>query len=377
MGGSEGNAECYITKLAKDGQSIIFSTFFGGTDSDWCYAMGIDANDRIAITGTTYSTDFPLTNPHQSTHSSDLDAFVAVIESDGQSVVYSTFLGGAGVDHGRGVDFDSEGNLYVTGQIGSDGLGTENAFQNDFAGGAIDAYLAKYNEVGLMECFSYLGGSSLDRGNDLKVDSNDKIIITGYTLSPDFPIHKAYQEEQKSCDVFVTKFDKSCQKVDFSTFIGGSDLDNGNALSIDQEDNIFVTGHITSEDFPTTNTIYPLLATVKYNVHLTKLSKDGSKLLFSFAFGGEQEDVTVGVAVDDNQGCVIIGFTQSEEYPIYRAIQGKYAGNCDLFIMKLQIEDAVANRRPLIIGLSVGIGGSSILIISIVLIVLPRKLKRS
>ncbi|MBN2228373.1 MAG: SBBP repeat-containing protein, partial [Candidatus Thorarchaeota archaeon] len=91
-GGTEGDADCFITKFSEDGQSLIFSTYFGGTGSDWLYTLNADSSGRIAISGTTESDDFPVLNAHQNTRSGTLDVFITLIEADGQSVLFSSYL---------------------------------------------------------------------------------------------------------------------------------------------------------------------------------------------------------------------------------------------------------------------------------------------
>lgn len=362
MGGSESNADCFVTKMAEDGQSLIFSTFLGGTGSDWCYEMNVDASDRIAITGTTYSSNFPLLNPHQNSIQGNLDCFVSFIEADGQSLLFSTYLGTIGLDHGRGIAFDSLENIIVTGQMGVGNLATDGAFQESHGGGSTDAYLAIFDIDGTLDYFSFLGGSGFERANDISIDSNDNVVITGYTMSTDFPLLEAYQNENKgSYEIFITKIDLSDKNVTFSTYLGGSKIDIGNAHTIDHENNIIITGKTTSSDFPMTHNPNQTYELTKYDVLLVKLKGDGSSLLFSTMFGGEEEDVGVGVTWHLNHSYIITGFTKSDDFPIYHAIQGEYAGICDMFIMKIQTEDVKETTSE--IGIGLGIAGSGIVIL--------------
>jgi len=195
-GGSEGNADCFLTKFSEDGQSLLFSTFFGGTGSDWSYTMNVDSNDRIAISGTTESSDFPLLNPHQSTNSGYLDIFVSLFEADGQSLLFSTYLGTTGIDHGRSIDFDSQGDILLTGMAGLGDLATEGAYQEEHAGGASDVFLAKFHVNGTLAYLTFLGGAATEWANDLAIDSEDNVVITGFTMSDDFPIMNSYQDER-------------------------------------------------------------------------------------------------------------------------------------------------------------------------------------
>jgi hypothetical protein len=338
-GGLEGNADCFITKISEDGQSLLYSTFFGGTGSDWCYTMNIDSNDRVAISGASESTDFPLLNPHQSNNSGTLDVFVSLFEADGQSLLFSTYLGTPGIDHGRRVDFDSQGNLLVTGMTAVGDLATEGVYQEEHAGGS-DAFLAKFSTNGTMAYFTFLGGALVEWANDLVVDSEDNIIITGITASDDFPTKNAYQDERiGSFDVFVTKFTPDGQDVVFSTYLGGSSADYGNAITTDSQGRIIVTGQTTSADFPTTIPIHTT-ESLYNNVSLIVLSQDGS-LLLSAILGGGNSDIGIGVAWHSSDSYIIIGHTRSADFPIYNAYQETNGGNYDMFIMKINLQGLI------------------------------------
>lgn len=344
-GGTEGNADCFLTKFSEDGQSLLFSTFFGGTGSDWCYTMNVDSNDRIAISGTTRSSDFPLLNPHQSTNSGYLDIFISLFEADGQSLLFSTYLGTTNIDHGRRVDFDSQGDVLLTGMAGVGDLATEGTYQEEHAGGSSDAFLAKFKANGTMVYLTYLGGSSTECANDLAIDSEDNVVITGYTISDDFPTMNSYQEERVDYfEMFITKFTPDGQSVVFSTYMGGSSSDYGNAITTDSQNRIIVTGQTNSADFPTT---FPLGTTESWydNVSLVVLNPDGS-LLSSMIFGGAHHDVGIGVACYSQESFIVVGYTGSADFPIYEPYQGIYGGDNDMFVMKINLQGLIDTTTP-------------------------------
>jgi len=340
-GVSAGSVDCFITKFSEDGQSLLFSTFFGGTGNDWLYTMNVDSNDRIAISGTTQSTDFPLLNPYQDTHAGALDIFVSLLEADGQSLLFSTYLGTTGIDHGRSIDFDSQGNVWLTGITASGDLATEGAYQEEYGGSSSDVFLAKFSVNGALAYLTFLGGNSIEWGNALAVDSEDNIILTGFTTSDDFPTMNPYQDERvEYADMFITKFTPSGQSVVFSTYMGGSSIDYGNAITVDPHDHIIVTGQTDSADFPTT---FPLNTTeVSHNnVTLVVLNPDGS-LLLSMIFGGEDDDVGIGVAWYSDYSFILVGYTESADFPIYEAYQGTYGGGeADMFIIKIDLQSLI------------------------------------
>jgi len=335
---SSGGVDGFITKFSEDGQSLLFSTFFGGTGNDWLYTMNIDSNDRIAISGTTDSTDFPLLNPHQDTNTGGREVFVTLIEADGQSLLFSTYLGTAENDHGRRVGFDSLGNVLVAGMCGEGDLATTGAYQEEHGGGNVDAFLAKYNVTGALEFFTFLGGESPEWGVDLAIDSNDNVVVTGFTTSDEFPTSNPYQDERAGyADMFITKITPDGQSLVFSTYLGGSSPDYGNAITIDSQDRIVVTGQTKSTDFPTTLP-FNITDSMFENVLLVVLNPEGS-LLFSTVLGGDHNDVGIGVTCYSDDSYIVVGYTESIEFPIFEAYQETYAGSSDMFIMKLDLQD--------------------------------------
>jgi len=302
--------------------------------------MNVDSNDRIAISGTTVSTDFPLLNPLQSTNAGSLDVFVSLFEADGQSLLFSTYLGSTTIDHGRRVAFDSQGDLLVTGMTGIGDLATEGVYQEEHAGGSSDSFLAKFKTNGTLVYLTFLGGSSAEWANDLAIDSEDNVVITGYTISDDFPTMNSYQDERNEYfEMFITKFNSDGQSVVFSTYMGGSSSDFGNAITTDPQDRIIITGQTDSADFPTTLP-YHTTESMHENVSLVVLNKDGS-LLLSTVFGGADNDIGIGIAWHSNDAFIVVGYTESDDFPICEAYQGTYGGDNDMFVMKIDLQGLI------------------------------------
>ena len=370
-GGSEGNADCFITKLSEDGQSLLFSTYFGGTGSDWCYTMNVDSDDRIAISGATESTDFPVLNAHQNTNSGSLDVFLSFLQADGQSLLFSTYLGTSSIDHGRRIGFDSQGNILLAGMTAIGDLATDGVFQDVHAGGSSDAFVAKFSTNGTLKFLTFLGGSLVEWANDLAVDSEDNVVVTGITTSDDFPTMNAYQGERTgSIEMFITKFAADGDAVVFSTYVGGSQSDYANAITTDSQDRIIVTGQTNSADFPTT---IPITTTESLfnNVTLLVLDPVGSPLL-SMMFGGSHHDLGIGVAWHSDDSYIIVGYTSSDDFPIKTAYQETNGGDNDMFITKLNLQGLIDLPTP---GYSFGLleGGLAIGILVVVVLLLMVK----
>ena len=339
-GVTEGAVDTFVSKFSPDGQTLLFSTFFGGSGNDWCYSLSLDADGRIAISGTTDSTDYPLLNAYQTSNSGTLDVFLALLAADGQSMLFSTYLGTPTIDHGRRLAFDSQGDLLLAGMTGSGALATGGAYQEVYGGGGADAFLAKFSTSGTLSFLTYLGGASNEWGCDLAIDSGDNVVVTGFTSSDDFPTLNAIQDEGVAYpEMFITKFSPDGNTVSFSTFLGGSSPDYGNAIAIDSQDRIAVAGQTRSADFPTTP---PYNTTESYfdDASLVVLGPDGS-LLLSMVFGGDHNDVGISVAWHSDDSFIVLGYTESDEFPVSEAYQDTYGGNSDMFVTRLDLQGLI------------------------------------
>jgi hypothetical protein len=140
-----GPYNAFVTRLSADGSALVYSTYLGGSGSDGGNGIAVDPSTGDAlVTGSTYSTNFPTANPLQPNNGGGLDAFVARLSADGSALVYSTYLGGRGVDFGSGIAVDpTTGDVLVTGLTESTNFPTANALQPNYGGGNYDAFVAR------------------------------------------------------------------------------------------------------------------------------------------------------------------------------------------------------------------------------------------
>src|SRR5271157_1390616 len=206
QGAYRGNGDAFVTKINSAGTKLIYSTYLGGSQSDTATALAL-SNGSVFITGYTSSSDFPVnvaittppTLPFQQTYGGgSSDAFVAQLNTTGNVLVYSSYLGGSGADFGQGIAVDSSGNAYVTGSTQSTNFPITNTAPNTpyqpSLNGSQNAFVTKVNFSGEALIYStYLGGSSADSAQAIQLDSSGNAYIAGYTFSSNFPTVAAYQ----------------------------------------------------------------------------------------------------------------------------------------------------------------------------------------
>ena len=173
---------------------LSYSTYLGGNLSDEGRGIAVDASGNAYVTGFTESSDFPGSGGGTASKlgsgapGAGRDAFVTKLSSDGSAIVYSTYLGGSTFDQGLGIAVDLSRNTYITGITDSPNFPILNPLQPGFGGGGGDAFVAKLNADGSALVYStYLGGSDNDEGLDIAVDSNGNAFVTGFTRSKFFP----------------------------------------------------------------------------------------------------------------------------------------------------------------------------------------------
>jgi hypothetical protein len=320
--------------------TLVYSTYLGGTGDDDGYGVAVDSSGNAYLTGDTASTDFPTTaGAFQTTSGGGLDAFVTKLNPTGTALIYSTYLGGSDFDRGSGIAVDPSGNAYLTGSTNStDFPTTAGAFQTAF-GGSQDGFVTKLNPTGTALIYStYLGGSDLDLGSGIAVDSSGNASLTGLTNSTNFPTTAgAFQTTSGGgLDAFVTKLNPTGTALIYSTYLGGSGTDNGNGIALDSSGNASLTGFTDSTDFPTTAGAFQTTLGGSGDAFVTKLNPTGTALIYSTYLGGSGDDEGSGIAVDSAGNAYLTGLTASTNFPTTPgAFQTTFGGGFDAYMTKL------------------------------------------
>jgi uncharacterized repeat protein (TIGR01451 family) len=298
----------------------------------------VDAAGHAYVTGATGSNNFPTTaNSFQSSFGGgSLDAYVAKLSVDGRSLVYSTYLGGSGVDSGSAIAVDGAGNAYLAGDTLSTNFPLQNALQGAKAGG-MDAFVARLDSSGGALVYStYLGGSGDDTSYDIALDPAGSAYVTGETKSSNFPTVNALQSDSGESDAYVAKLAPDGGALVYSTYLGGAKADVGYGIAVNSGGQAVVVGATWSADFPVVDAPQPGKGSVyESDAFIAKLAADGQALVYSTFLGGAQADAASAVAIDADDDVYVAGVTNSTNFPTQDPLQAALAGVVDVFVAKL------------------------------------------
>jgi hypothetical protein len=346
----KGGQDAFVAKVNAAGTALVYCGYISGSDDDFGNAIAVDSSGNAYVTGITFSTGatFPVTVGPGLTQNGLSDAFVAKVNATGTGFVYCGYIGGSNDDGGYGIAVDGSGNAYVTGYTYS----TEATFpvitgphltQN----GLSDAFVAKVNAAGngLVYC-GFIGGSGNDQAYGLAVDSSGNAYVTGFTNSTEatFPVTVGpgltYSGGSGNLpsDAFVAKVNAAGTGLVYCGYIGGSDNDGGNGITVDSSGNAYVTGFTAS-----TEATFPLIGgpQLTYNgggdAFVAKVNAAGTALVFCGYLGGSANEAGLGIALGSS-GAYVTGFTASTElsFPVRGGPDLTYnSGPTDVFVAKV------------------------------------------
>jgi hypothetical protein len=254
-----GGGDFYLVRLNSDLTAALASTYFGGNGIEFRPKLALDSNDDVYLTGSTFSSNIPVTSGAFDTQNNDgsIDAFVSHINKTLNGVLASTYVGGGGTDWSYAILLDDD-DVYITGHAGAHWPVTHGCFDSTYGGGpedGSDTYLCRLSsDLTTLRASTYLGGSGWDWGVDLARDSQRYIYVVGETFSPNFPFTEGTYDSTccNGKDMFLAKFDSTMQTLHMSTFIGGSGEDRWPGVLVDANSSIYVIGYTESSDLQTT-----------------------------------------------------------------------------------------------------------------------------
>ena len=273
-----GTYDAFVTKFSASGNALVYSTYLGGSDIEQGFGIAVDTQGGAYITGFTISTNFPMANAFQAANGGGNDTFVTKLNAAGNTLAYSTYLGGTGFDQGRAIAVDAQGGAYVTGATTSPNYPTRNAFQATRNNNSTDAFVTKLSATGNALVYStYLGGGNSDQGSGIALDSQSNAYITGFTSSTNFPTMNPIQAtggdpNGNNFDAFVTRLNPAGNALVYSTYFGGSGNDQSLGIAVDAQGGAYITGKTVSTNFPTRTPFQTANGGGTFDALVTKIS---------------------------------------------------------------------------------------------------------
>jgi hypothetical protein len=336
-----GQGDIFVTKLSPNGQALTWSTFIGGTGEEGSLGgqgIAIDANKNVYVAAFTSSTDFPITaGALDSTFNGVSDVTISKLSADGSALLYSTFLGGTDLDIANAIDVDANGNAFIAGwAISADYPRTAGAFGNTPNGNS-NGIVSKVDANGQVLSYSTFTGGSSEVVRGVAVLGDDAF-VTGYTLSTVLPVTAGAFDTTANGngDGFVFRFNQNGTGVHYGAYLGGTELDGGNAIDTDPLGGAYVTGWTESANFPTTVTAFDTSYNGNQDAYVTRISPDGSTIDYSSFLGGSAYDVAFAINVHDVGSVYLAGGTFSADFPTtLGALDTTINGKEDLFMVLL------------------------------------------
>ena len=255
-----GNWDVFVSKLNSSLSTLLASTFIGGDNIDFAYALAIDSSDSVYVTGYTNVSSTPVNYPvttgaYDEVHNGNFDVYVSKLDSSLSTLSASTFIGGGGFEEGNSIAIASN-NIYVTGYTTSSDYPIQGGSDTTHNGSS-DVFVSKLNStLSDLSASTFIGGNKDDIAYALAIDSSENIYVAGSTLSSDYPtVTETYDRsfnQSNLLEAFISKLDSSLSSLDKSTYLGGLTDDEAFALTLDSSPNVYVAGYTDSPDFPVT-----------------------------------------------------------------------------------------------------------------------------
>jgi hypothetical protein len=320
---------------------LSYSTFLGTERYDVANSIAVDGSGNAYVVGSTPSSSLPVTSSaYDTSHNGGDDVFVTKLDPTGSKLLYSTYLGGGGVDSGADIGVDASGNAYLTGATRSaDFPSTPGAYDTSHNGGD-DVFVTKLNAIGSNLIYStFVGGNGEESASAIALDSLGRAYLTGGASSTGFPTTPGAYDvtfNGGGPDAFVARLSAAGSSLLYSTYLGGRGSDFAGEIDADASGNAYVTGSTDSGDFPTTPGTFDPTTGGESDAFVTKLAPDGSALRYSTYLGGVSPESGDGIVVDRYGSAYIGGRTTSPNFPTTKGAHDRSPNDHgDAFVTKL------------------------------------------
>ena len=340
-----GPQDGFVCKLAANGASLRFCSYFGTDDLNIVRDIALDSQGAIILASSHESGLYPTSwygTGFRKNPIGGADAIVAKVTNNGSQVSWLTFVGGSADEAGEpSIRVDALGNIFALYSSESSDAPTPNGFDHSL-GGVRDYYLFKLPADGSQLLFgTYLGGSAGEdvETHELALDPLGRPIVANGTQSPDFPTTSgAFQTQHGGFnDGFVTLIAADGSHIVASTFLGGSGGEKTEGVSVDAAGNIYLTGSTDDPNLPFLAGGHQGAPNGQDDMIFIKLSPDLSSVLYGSYLGGSLKDLGRAGAATATGDYVFGGNILSNDWPTRSPLQPFHAGD---------LEGAVAKFSP-------------------------------
>jgi uncharacterized protein (TIGR03437 family) len=339
----------FLLKLNAQGSGLVYSTYLGGNATDRVAAVAVDREGNAYAAGATQSGTFPtVRGSFRSTPCPGfgLDGFVLKLNPAGAGLVYSTFLCGSAHDEALGLALDAQGGAIVAGYTFSADFPVTAAAQARQIRGDSDGFLAKLSPDGAALAYStFLGGTAADVASAVAVDAAGRMYVAGYTRSTDLPVSSgAIQPRHADAglfeDGFLLEFGSSGAEFLYGGYVGGSGNDRVNAIAIETDGVVYLTGQTSSRDFPVAGSLCQTGFGGRRDAFLARLDLVRRSLAASLFLGGRADDEGKAVAAGAGGTAWVAGQTSSANFPTTQgafrtSYRRGYGGGADAFVARV------------------------------------------
>ena len=318
ISGSAYYGDAFVAKFSPKGDSLLWGTYYGGTNGASSAGIATDANSNVYITGNTSSSDGIATSgAYKTSITGSGNIYIAKFASTG-SLSWGTYYGGGNYDNASGITVDRKDNVSITGFTKStSGIATSGGYLTTLKAN-IAAFIAKFNSSGDSLLWgTYFGQTSFNYGYGISADANNNIYITGKAGSASgIATAGAYQTHIGNYFLAFTAKFLSSGKLDWGTYYGGNQTATGYGITTDANSNVYITGNTTSTDSIATSGAYQTSFGGKSlndlgDAFVAKFDSSGSSLLWGTYYGGSSDDGANGIALDSKNNVWITGATYS------------------------------------------------------------------
>lgn len=380
QGFQAGSGDGFVSKLGPDGQTLLFSTYLGGSAQDGVNGLAVTPAGDAFVAGTTASPDFPVVGAVQPLPAARREAFAARLSPDGSSLTWSTFLGGDGDDTANDVAVDPAGAAYLCGVTSSANFPATPGAARQVFSGQTDGFITKIDAAGgAISYSSYIGGRNADEAAAVAVDDAGGALVAGRTDSAPgalmgdplgFPVVEGSIQTQfqggSAGDGFAVKLSPDGSRFDYATYIGGSGSDSCTAVILDHAGRAYIGGNTSSDDLLTgvETPITPVsgsFAGGDSDGFVVLLNATGTAATFVTYIGGSGRDTLEGIGLsrDDLPNIYLTGSTNSADFPLVQSIQPALSGESDVFVLKMH-QQITGDSGQLLIDYSSLYGGEAL-----------------